>query len=91
MKSAIEDILRGDFGLTKRVGKFIKNSKTLEKIIEYDEQLTALLKEDYKRQKLFQNFKNAMEENGSDESTEYYKAGFCNGFRLALEVMNEDS
>ena len=90
MKSAIEEILRGDLRLTKRVSEFIKNSKTLEKIFEYDEELTALLKKDSKKQKLFQKFKNAMEENGSDESTEYYKAGFCNGFRLALEVLAEE-
>ena len=90
MKSAIEDILRFDLSLTKRVSKFIKNSKALEKIIEYDEQLTALLKKDSNKQKLFQKFKNAMEEPVADETTEYYKAGFCNGFRLALEVLAEE-
>lgn len=91
MESAIEEILRGDLRLTKRVSKLIKNSKTLVKIIEYDEQLTALLKKDFKKQRLFQKFKNVMEEHVSDESAEYYKAGFCNGFRLAFEVMKEDS
>ncbi|MBD5636708.1 MAG: hypothetical protein HDP28_02660 [Clostridia bacterium] len=91
MKSVIEDILRGDFGLTKRVSKFIKNSKTLDEIIKYDEELTALLKKDSKKRRIFQKFKSAMDEHVADESTEYYKAGFCIGFRLALEVLNADS
>lgn len=91
MESAIEDILRGDLKLTKRVSKLIKNSKALNELNECDKKLTVLLKKDSPKQELFIKFKNAMEENGADELAEYYKAGFCYGFRLALEVMNEDS
>lgn len=90
MKSIIEEILFVDSGLEKRNKQLTISSKALDEIIECDKQLTALLKKDSEKLRIYEKFKQASDDCSADEAIEFYKAGFCYGFRLALEVMKEE-
>lgn len=89
MKSAIEEIYYGSFG-THDPDLGEEYSKALEKAREKEEALRELIKDNPEAVKLFEEYQNADGESLCVEVRGYYKQGFRNGFRIALDGASEE-
>ena len=90
MKSAIEEICYSIFAQSEKMKLSEKQKKSLDLVIECDEKLTEMFKDNPEALKLFERFKHALEDNTSAEAFIFYKEGFRNGFQIALDGMDED-
>ena len=90
MKSAIAELFYGNFAQIGNIKLNQKQLKSLDAVIENDDKLRELLKDDAEALTLYEKFKRAIDENAGEEAVAFYRAGFRNGFRLALDVMEED-
>ena len=89
MKSAIEEMYRGERGSYDSVRSSEKALKNIEEVIKYDNDLREKLKENEELSKLFENFKEAIDEQGSIEAFDRFKEGFRFAFLLAIDVFGE--
>ena len=90
MKSAIEEIFYGRFADIEKLQPSEKQLKSLDVVIECDDKLTALLKDNQEVLALFEKFKRALDDNAGAEALALYKEGFRNGFQIALDAMDEN-
>ena len=90
MKSAIEDICYAMFAQSEKMNLSEKQRKLLAIIIECDEKLRAIFKDNQEVLTLFQNFKNASDEHEATEAFAFYKEGFRHGFQIALDAMDDN-
>ena len=90
MKSAIEKLFYGSFKGVEALKLSEKQRKYLNVIVECDEKLTALLKDNQEAGELFERFKCAVDENAGAEALGFYKEGFRNGFQIALDGAKEE-
>ena len=90
MKSTIEKLFYGALLPLEEVRTSKEQSECLQVADECDEKLSALFKENGEVLQLFQRFKDAVDENTAIEVRIFYKEGFRNGFRIALDAMDED-
>lgn len=90
MKSAIQALYYGKFAQIEKLKPTERQLKNLDIVMECDEKLTALLKDDNEALAIYGQFKRAMEENVCEESLTFYKEGFRNGFQIALDGLDED-
>ena len=90
MKSAIREIFYGRFADIENLKPSEEQLKSLDVVIECDEKLTALFKDNQEVLDLFEKFKRALDDNAGAEAFAFYKEGFRNGFQIALDVMDED-
>lgn len=90
MKSAIEQIYRGNFGRMDMIPVSAKQSQLLKKVIECENTFLEHIKEDAEANELYETVTEAMEEYACDEAWARYQAGFRNGFLLALDVLAQE-
>ena len=90
MKSAILELFHGTFAQIENLKPTAKQIKSLDLVIEYDEKLTKLIKDNQEALDVYKQFKHAMEESTYAETVTFYKEGFRNGFQIALDAMDED-
>ena len=90
MKSAIEEIYYGRFADIEKLKLTKEQLKSLDTVIEYDEKLTALLKDNQEALALLEKLKRALDDNAGDEAFALYKEGFRNGFQIALDAMDDN-
>ena len=90
MKSAIQKLFYGTFADIEKLQPSKEQLKSLDIVIECDEKLTAILKENHEALQLFEKFKRAMDDNAGEETFAFYKEGFRNGFQIALDGMDEE-
>ena len=90
MKSAIQELFYGTFADIEKLKLTAKQIKCLDIIIECNEKLTALFKDNEEALALLKQLKSAMDESAVEEVLAFYKEGFRNGFRIALDGIDED-
>ena len=90
MKSAIEEICYAMFAQSDKMKLTEKQKELLDVVIDCDEKLRVLLKENQAALELLEKFKCALDESESEEAFLFYKEGFRNGFQIALDGMDED-
>ena len=90
MKSSIQEIFYGRFADIEKMKLTKEQLKSLNVVIEYDEKLTALLKDNQEALALLEKLKRALDDNAGAEAFALYKEGFRNGFQIALDGMAED-
>ena len=90
MKSAITELFYGKFADIERVKTSEEHKKSLNVVIECDEKLTELLKDNAEALITFERFKRALDDCDGEETLAFYKEGFRNGFQIALDGMDED-
>ena len=90
MKSAITEIFYGRFADFENLKLNEAHLKSLDTVIECDENLTALLKDNHEALALFDKFKRALDKNTNEELLAFYKEGFRNGFQIALDGIDDD-
>ena len=90
MKSAIEQLFYGTFADIEKIKLSEKQLKSLDDVIECEEKLTELLKDNAEAAALFEKFKRALDESTNEETLAFYKEGFRNGFQIALDGIDED-
>ena len=90
MKSAIEEIYYGNFGT--RDPDFGKEySQAIKKEKETADALLEIIKDNAEAVKLFEEYQDAEGTTLCIEVRGHYKQGFRNGFRIALDGLDEDS
>ena len=90
MKSAIKELFYGNFAQIENIKLTRAQLKSLDAVIECDEKLRELLKDNSEALNLFEKFKRASAENTDSEIFAFYKEGFRNGFQIALDGMDEE-
>ena len=90
MKSAITELFYGALPKIETMKPSKAKLKILDTVIECDEKLTELFKENQEALVLYETFKLALDESAGEEAAAFYREGFRNGFRLALDVMEEE-
>ena len=90
MKSAIEKIFYGTFANIENLKPTAEQMKSLDAVIECDDQLTALFKDNAEILALYERFKRVMDDHAGAEAFALYREGFRNGFQIALDAMDED-
>ena len=90
MKSAIEKLFYGAMLPLEEVKPTQEQLDYLGVADECDEKLSALFKENGEARRLFERFKEAIDAHEGIEARIFYREGFRNGFRLALDAMDED-
>lgn len=89
MKSAIEDMFYEKSGMREpRLGKAYRNA--IEEAGKKEEKLLELLKDKEELLKVFKDYREANAKSLCEEMVGYYKQGFRNGFRIALDATDED-
>ena len=89
MKSAINEIYSGVFSShNPDLGQ--EYSKANDKAEEEERALLELIKNDPEAIKAFEAYKDASDDIMCEEVRGYYKQGFRDGFRSALDAINED-
>lgn len=90
MKSAIEELFGGNFGKIDFLKPTENQSRLMCDIGKYEKIVAAFLQDHPEAAEAFQNFKELTGEYNSDNAIVFYKEGFRNGFRLAVDAMQED-
>ena len=87
MKSAIEQLFNGTFA---QIEKIKSSEELLTAVIECDEKLKELLKDNQEALDAYEKLRNALDKSDCEELLAFYKEGFRNGFQIALDGMDED-
>ena len=90
MKSAIEKIYYGTFADIEKIKLSAEQLKRLDIIIECDNKLNTLFKDNQEALALYERLKRALDDNACAEAITMYKEGFRNGFQLALDALNDE-
>ena len=89
MKSAIEQIFSGELvNENPDMGKEYREAN--QTAIKKERALRELIKDNAEAVKAFEEFEKADGEISGLEAIRYYKQGFRNGFRIAIDGLDED-
>lgn len=91
MKSVIDEMCFGLRGTYESVRTSEKYFRLMDKVCKADNKLIEKLKDDEDAAKLYEQFKDAIEEASSEESKTFYKEGFRFGVLLGIEISEEKS
>ena len=89
MKSAIEQIFDGELA-DQNPDKGKEYREANETAIKKERALRELIKDNAEAVKAFEEFEKADGEISGLEAIRYYKQGFRNGFRIAIDGLDED-
>lgn len=88
-KSIIHQIFNGDISYSnyKRTGE---EEKLLDRIIKYDDEIRKKLSVSAELSELYEKTNDAIKDYHYVREDVYFEQGFKFGFRLCLEILNED-
>lgn len=89
MKSAIEEILNRTFG--RKDGNLSKEGmKASAALCDQEEKLMPYIKDNPEAAESFRRYIELVYESAWTDVLDFYKAGFRNGFRIALDALDEE-
>lgn len=89
MKSAIEEIFNGTFASRDDFSSK-EGAKATALLFEQEEKLMQYLKDNPEAMEVFRRYNELFSESMGADILDLYKAGFRNGFRIALDGLEEE-
>lgn len=89
MKSAIEEIFNGTFGSKDEISSK-EGGKATALLFEQEEKLMQYIKDNPEAVEVFRRYIELFSESMGTDVLDLYKAGFRNGFRIALDGLDEE-